>query len=133
MKLDFNSKSLKFEEDELQEYNVDIIYDNIEKFKRFARKYVIDKTFDLVFEHDIFQTELLSEKCYLDDLLVMYNALAQPQIIGTEIPEISRNELKNQLRIRGYKLIPTNRTMSRGQYVFTHRVEKDLSYNGVRE
>lgn len=133
MTLDFNSKKLTFKEEDVGRYDVDVIYENIDKFKKFAQKYTINKTFDLIFEHEIFQTELLSEKCYLDNLIVMYNALAQPSIIGENVPQITTQEMKHQLRMRGYILKHTHQTISTGKYIQAYRVIKDLTYDYIRE
>jgi hypothetical protein len=125
MVLDFNSNKLKFSLRDIGEYNLTDIYNNIERFKRFVNESVISDTFEKVFRTELFQITLADKNtCYLDNLLVTYNAIATTMLDET-LPEITAKELKRQLLARGFTVKHTTRYVFSGIKENAIRVYKE--------
>lgn len=123
MILDFNSDKLKFSLKDVGEYNIDNIYNNIEKFKKFVNNSVISDTFEKVYNTEIFQLTLLDETTnYLDNLYITYNAIAA----NSCLPEITEKELKKQFIARNFKIIRTSRKVSYNSYDTAYKVVKEV-------
>ena len=123
MILDFNSDKLKFSLKDVGEYNIDNIYNNIEKFKKFVNNSVISDTFEKVYNTEIFQLTLLDETTnYLDNLCITYNAIAS----NFSLPEITEKELKKQFIMRNFKIIRTSRKSAYNLYDTAYRVKKEI-------
>lgn len=123
MILDFNSDKLRFSLKNVAEYNIDTIYDNFEKFKKFVNESVISDTFDKIYKTEIFQVTLLDETTnYISDLLIVYNAIA----ILQDLPEITEKELKKQLLARGFSIKRTTRYLYAGMHSNAYKVFKEI-------
>ena len=123
MILDFNSDKLKFSLKDVGEYNIDNIYNNIEKFKKFVNNSVISDTFEKVYNTEIFQLTLLDETTnYLDNLYITYNAIAA----NSCLPEITEKELRKQFIARNFKIIRTSRKVSYNSYDTAYKVVKEV-------
>ena len=131
--LDFNDNNLKFNLSKVANYDINTIFNNIDKFKLFVNDSVISHTFDKVFKSSVFQVALYDESsAYIDNLLLVYNAIASGNLIeNLQVPQITEKELVKQLRARGFKVFRTRISMGNGTYENTKKVKKEdeLTWN----
>lgn len=131
--LDFNDEKLNFNISKVSSYDINVIYDNIDKFKAFVNDTVLSHTFDKVFKSSVFQVALYDESsAYIDNLLAVYNAIASGNLIDDlQVPQITEKELIKQLKIRGFKVFRTRISMGNGIYENTKKVKKEdeLTWN----
>lgn len=114
MIVDFNSNKLNFSLNDLKDYNINNIYTNIEKFKKFVNKTVLSDTFEKVYNTTLFQLTLADKKTsYLDNLLITYNAISS-SMLKERLPEITKKELKKQLIAKGFIVKHTTRYIFSG-------------------
>lgn len=108
MVLDFNSQKCKFKLNDLTDYNVDTIFENIDKFKRFINETVLSNDFEKVFRTTGFQVATLDPStAYVDILLTLYNSIAE--MLSTPVSHITEKQLMHELRARGYNIKRTTR------------------------
>lgn len=118
LQLDFNKSDLKFSLCDLAHYDMDAIYDNMDKFRKFAYSSTLYDSFDKVYNTQIFQITLLdSTTNTIDNLVQIYNTIAQcVDFIREKQPVINRKQLIQQLRLRGYTMKRTSRKNETGVY-----------------
>lgn len=125
MILDFNSDKLRFVITDISKYNLDTIYNNIDKFRKFVHDSVISDTFEKVYNTYLFQITLLDETMnYLDNLLITYNAIIN-NMTDENLPEITEKQLKQQLIARGFEIRRTSRRVIYGSYEVAYKVIKE--------
>lgn len=131
--LDFNDSKLNFSLSKVSKYDINAIYDNIDKFKKFVNDSVVSDTFEKVFKSSVFQVALYDESsAYIDNLLIIYNAIASGNLIDNlKVPQITEKELIKQLKARGFKVFRTRISMGNGIYENTKKVKKEdeLTWN----
>ena len=131
--LDFNNANLKFTLSMVSKYDINTIYNNIDKFKKFVNDSVMSETFEKVFSSSVFQIALFDESsAYIDNLLAIYNAIASGNLIdNTQVPQITEKELIKQLKVRGFKVFRTRISLGNGIYENTKKVKKEdeLTWN----
>ena len=131
--LDFNNANLNFSLSKVSKYDINTIYNNIDKFKKFVNDSVISETFERVYSSSVFQIALFDEcSAYIDNLLAIYNAIASGNLInGLQVPQITEKELIKQLKIRGFKVFRTRISLGNGIYENTKKVKKEdeLTWN----
>ena len=125
--LDFNNDKLKFSLSKVSKYNIDTIYNNIDKFNKFVNDSVISHTFEQVYKSSVFQVALFDENsAYVDNLVAIYNAIASGNLIdNVQVPQITEKELIKQLRVRGYKVYRSRVSLGNGQYLHVQKVKLD--------
>lgn len=101
--LDFNKKDMKLSLNQVAQYDIDAIYDNIDKFKRFMTENIVSDCFQKVFDTNAFQLLLLDKATStLEMLTSMYNTMAENELIGEKLPALNNKQIAEQLRIRGF-------------------------------
>lgn len=116
MILDFNSPNCKFKPSDLSEYDVNAIFDNIDRFKKFAGETVISHDFDKVFRTNLFQVTLCDKNTAdTDSVLAVYNTIAS-KMLKIPLPEITHSQLKHELKIRGYETKRMSKKNNDGTY-----------------
>lgn len=101
--LDFNKKDMKLSLNQVAQYDIDAIYDNIDKFKRFMTENIVSDCFQKVFDTNAFQMLLLDKSTStLEMLTSMYNTMAENELIGEKLPVLNNKQIAEQLRIRGF-------------------------------
>lgn len=101
--LDFNDKNMKLSLNQVAYYDIDAIYDNIDRFKRFMTENVVSDCFQKVFDTNTFQLLLLDKATStLEMLTTMYNTIAENELIGEKLPALNNKQVSEQLRIRGF-------------------------------
>ena len=101
--LDFNKKDMKLSLNQVAQYDIDAIYDNIYKFKRFMTENIVSDCFQKVFDTNAFQMLLLDKSTStLEMLTSMYNTMAENELIGEKLPALNNKQIAEQLRIRGF-------------------------------
>ena len=101
--LDFNKKDMKLSLNQVAQYDIDAIYDNIDKFKRFMTENIVSDCFQKVFDTNAFQLLLLDKTTStLEMLTSMYNTMAENELIGEKLPALNNKQIAEQLRIRGF-------------------------------
>ena len=125
--LDFNNDKLKFSLSKVSKYNIDTIYNNIDKFNKFVNDSVISHTFEQVYKSSVFQVALFDESsAYVDNLVAIYNAIASGNLLdNVQVPQITDKELIKQLRIRGYKVYRSRISLGNGIYDNVKKVKLD--------
>ena len=125
--LDFNNDKLKFSLSKVSKYNIDTIYNNIDKFNKFVNDSVISHTFEQVYKSSVFQVALFDENsAYVDNLVAIYNAIASGNLLdNVQVPQITEKELIKQLRIRGYKVYRSRISLGNGIYDNVKKVKLD--------
>lgn len=125
--LDFNNDKLKFSLSKVSKYNIDTIYNNIDKFNKFVNDSVISHTFEQVYKSSVFQVALFDENsAYVDNLVAIYNAIASGNLLdNVQVPQITDKELIKQLRIRGYKVYRSRISLGNGIYDNVKKVKLD--------
>lgn len=102
--LDFNDPTLKLRLSNVDLYDIDTIYKNIEQFNKIAQQFKVNKDFARLINTPLFQSMLVSDTTNnIDDLLRVYNSLASG-MFGEEFKStlISKNQFKENLRYMGY-------------------------------
>lgn len=131
--LDFNSKNLKFKEVYLKQYNIGIINDNINEFKRFTYELTVNEDFDKIFKTQVFQITFLDDTSnYAENLVMVYNAIADNALVNNRrYPTINERELICQLELRGFECFGTKLTLSKNKYktVKKFRKKNNLLWN----
>lgn len=124
--LDFNSSDLHFSLNNISQFNIDTIYNNINEFYKFINESVLYDSFDKVFNSSLFQMSLLDDStCYINNLLAVYNGIAENNLLDEKLPKITTKQLVQQLRIRGYDVKHTTVTISKGKYKHVRKVIKN--------
>ena len=125
--LDFNNDKLKFSLSKVSKYNIDTIYNNIDKFNKFVNDSVISHTFEQVYKSSVFQVALFDENsAYVSNLVAIYNAIASGNLLdNVQVPQITEKELIKQLRIRGYKVYRSRISLGNGIYDNVKKVKLD--------
>lgn len=101
--LDFNKKDMKLSLNQVAQYDIDAIYDNINKFKRFMTENIVSDCFQKVFDTNTFQLLLLDKATStLEMLTTMYNTIAENELTGEKLPAFNNKQIAEQLRIRGF-------------------------------
>lgn len=101
--LDFNKKDMKLSLNQVAQYDIDAIYDNIYKFKRFMTENIVSDCFQKIFDTNAFQMLLLDKSTStLEMLTSMYNTMAENELIGEKLPALNNKQIAEQLRIRGF-------------------------------
>lgn len=101
--LDFNKKDMKLSLHQVAQYDIDAIYDNIDKFKRFMTENIVSDCFQKVFDTNTFQLLLLDKATStLEMLTTMYNTIAENELTGEKLPAFNNKQIAEQLRIRGF-------------------------------
>lgn len=101
--LDFNKKDMKLSLNQVAQYDIDAIYDNIDKFKRFMTENIVSDCFQKIFDTNAFQMLLLDKSTStLEMLTSMYNTMAENELIGEKLPALNNKQIAEQLRIRGF-------------------------------
>lgn len=101
--LDFNDKNMKLSLNQVAYYDIDAIYNNIDRFKRFMTENVVSDCFQKVFDTNTFQLLLLDKATStLEMLTTMYNTIAENELIGEKLPALNNKQVSEQLRIRGF-------------------------------
>lgn len=101
--LDFNDKNMKLSLTQVARYDIDAIYDNIDRFKRFMTENIVSDCFQKVFDTNTFQLLLLDKSTStLEMLTTMYNTIAENELIGEKLPALNNKQISEQLRIRGF-------------------------------
>ena len=130
--LDFNNDKLKFSLSKVSKYNIDTIYNNIDKFNKFVNDSVISHTFEQVYKSSVFQVALFDESsAYVDNLVAIYNAIASGNLLdNVQVPQITDKELIKQLRIRGYKVYRSRISLGNGIYdnVKKFKLDHDVTW-----
>lgn len=107
--LDFNDKNMKLSLNQVAYYNIDAIYDNIDRFKRFMTENIVSDCFQKVFDTNTFQLLLLDKATStLEMLTTMYNTIAENELIGEKLPALNNKQIAEQLRIRGFVIKRTS-------------------------
>ena len=93
--LDFNDLNLKFSLDDISQYRLNTIYNNIERFNAFIKKNTKDTDFEEMYNTTVFQVTLLSpETAEIENLLAVYNALAQSGTVNNKYyPIINKKKI----------------------------------------
>lgn len=101
--LDFNDKNMKLSLNQVAYYDIDAIYDNIDRFKRFMTENIVSDCFQKVFDTNAFQLLLLDKSTStLEMLTTMYNTMAENELVGEKLPALNNKQVSEQLRIRGF-------------------------------
>lgn len=126
--LDFN-KPIRFSLAKVSRYNVNVIYENIDNFKKFMNESVLSERFDLIYETILFQTVLWGEDtCTVDNLTSVYNCIASGDIYpDILLPEITEKDMKRELKARGFKVYKSKLAMARGVYQNVYKVKKEIN------
>ena len=107
--LDFNDKNMKLSLNQVGYYDIDAIYDNIDRFKRFMTENIVSDCFQKVFDTNTFQLLLLDKATStLEMLTTMYNTIAENELIGEKLPALNNKQIAEQLRIRGFVIKRTS-------------------------
>lgn len=107
--LDFNDKNMKLSLNQVAYYDIDAIYDNIDRFKRFMTENIVSDCFQKVFDTNTFQLLLLDKATStLEMLTTMYNTIAENELIGEKLPALNNKQIAEQLRIRGFVIKRTS-------------------------
>lgn len=107
--LDFNKKDMKLSLNQVAQYDIDAIYDNINKFKRFMTENIVSDCFQKVFDTNTFQLLLLDKATStLEMLTTMYNTIAENELTGEKLPAFNNKQIAEQLRIRGFVIKRTS-------------------------
>lgn len=108
MILDFNSKTCNFKLSEITEYDIDLIFSNMNKFKKFIGETALTHDFNKVYVTTNFQIVLCNPSfSYTDTLLQVYNATAK--MLDIPLTTITEKQLISELRLRGYEVKRTSR------------------------
>lgn len=107
--LDFNDKNMKLSLNQVAYYDIDAIYNNIDRFKRFMTENIVSDCFQKVFDTNTFQLLLLDKATStLEMLTTMYNTIAENELIGEKLPALNNKQIAEQLRIRGFVIKRTS-------------------------
>lgn len=126
--LDFN-KPINFSLAKVSRYNVNVIYENIDKFKKFMNESVLSERFGMIYNTILFQTVLWGEDtCTLDNLTSVYNCIASGDIYpDILLPQITEKDMKRELMARGFVIYKSKLAMARGVYQNVYKVKKEIN------
>lgn len=131
--LNFNDPKLKFDVKSFPKYNTEVIYTNIDRFKKFMYEVVVDEKFDDIYNTTMFQLALNDPKTsYVENLVEIYNMMASEGLVKGKIyPTINACNLSTQLRLKGYRIYYTRLCLTPGNYIRIRKVvkEKDDIWN----
>lgn len=126
--LDFN-EPINFSLAKVGKYNVNTIYENIDKFKRFMNESVVSERFEMVYNTILFQTVLWEDDtCTLDNLTSVYNCIASGDIYpDILLPQITEKDMKRELMARGFVIYKSKIAVARGVYQNVYKVKKETN------
>lgn len=115
LELDFNSKNIKFKEEDILKYNMLTINDNIDRFKKFMYELTINEDFEKIFNTQVFQLTFLDDTSnYVENLVAVYNAIASNKLVNNRnYPTINEKEFIKQMELRGFTSYKTKILISR--------------------
>lgn len=103
--LDFNNSQLKFNINDLKALNLSIIYNNIDKFNEFAYQITANEIFDIIYNTALFQITLTNPDNSVDDILYVYNMIANEGLIDdTKYPTILKRTFIALMKTKGYDI-----------------------------
>lgn len=107
MVLDFNDSKLIMRLSDVDSYNIDTIYDNIERFNRVVSSFKVNRDFVKIINSELFQVMLRGEATNnVDDLFRVYNNIASGTLIKDfKSTLISKNQFITNLRRMGFGII----------------------------
>lgn len=128
--LDFNNKELLFDKNDILKYNILTIENNVKKFKEFMYELSLNKDFDTIYETAVFQVTFLDDTSnYLENLVVVYNAIATNKLINDkQYPTIDENSFIAQMDLRGWECYRTRLTVSRNNYRYVRKFRKKNTF-----
>lgn len=102
--LNFNSPNLKFNVNNIGEYDFDAIYKNINNFNVFIDSSVLTASFEKIYKTAMFQACLgEGDTATVENLLEVYNTIGSMGLLDEKLPILDKNEFIRQLRLRGFK------------------------------
>lgn len=128
--LDFNKQNLVFKEENLDDYNFNVVNQNIEKYRQFTYELSINKDFDEIFESLVFQITFNDNNSnYVANLVVVYNAIASTGLVNKkQYPQIDEESFIAQMELRGFECYKTRLTVSKNNYRYAKRFRKRNSF-----
>lgn len=118
--LDFNDPSLEFKARDIAYLNLSSIYKNIDKFNEFAYQITATEIFDIIFNSTLFQVSLANTDNSIDDLLLVYNMIANEGLINNKkYPTLLKKTFIKLMKAKGFIVKRTRKAIS--PYVYENK------------
>ena len=118
--LDFNDPDLNFKASDIKHLNLSSIYKNIDKFNEFAYQITATEIFDIIFNSTLFQVSLANPDNSIDDLLLVYNMIANEGMINNKkYPSLLKKTFIRLMKAKGFIVKRTRKAIS--PYVYENK------------
>lgn len=130
--LDFNDPNLEFKVEDLKMLNLSTLYKNIDKFNDFAYQLTACEIFDTIYNTTLFQVTLANPDNSVDDVLYVYNMIANDALIDNKkYPTILKKTFVRLMKTKGYSIRRCKKCVA--PYVYENKGYFVKSNNGTRE